>query len=390
MKKIMSICFISPRYPTEKNPVHTFIDQLICEIADNGIECNVISPYSITDRIVNKSELVPEIRERLTQKGNKFTIYSPRYISLSHSVLGIKTEKLTYKSFRSVVFKEYKRRNLNADAIYGHFIFPQGMCASDLGKKLGIPSFLGYGESSIAEYLDMDKAILSEKLNNLSGVIAVSNDNKRELLDTGFINKDIPIGVFPNAIDNDKFYKMDKAIIRKELGFNKDDFIVVFTGHFIHRKGSRRLSDAINSIDNVHSIFIGKGEEEPDCKNILFKGTLPHDQVCKYLNAADVFVLPTLAEGCCNAIIEAMACGLPIVSSDKPFNDDILNKLNSIRINSCSVDEIIEAVQYLKDNPEARKKMSYASSEKAGTLRIEKRAKRIIEFIQVYGNKSVI
>ena len=98
-------------------------------------------------------------------------------------------------------------------------------------------------------------------------------------------------------------------------------------------------------------------------------------------------MLPTLAEGCCNAIIEAMACGLPIISSDLQFNDDILNEKNSIRIDSNNIDQIADAIRYLKDNPKVRETMSAASLEKAKELDIKNRAKKIIQFIRENGDK---
>lgn len=98
---------------------------------------------------------------------------------------------------------------------------------------------------------------------------------------------------------------------------------------------------------------------------------------------ADVFVLPTLAEGCCNAIIEAMACGLPIISSDLPFNDDILDDACSIRINPKSVNEIANAIQLLCGNPNLQNQMSKASLDKAASLTIENRAKKIVDFMNV-------
>ena len=76
------------------------------------------------------------------------------------------------------------------------------------------------------------------------------------------------------------------------------------------------------------------------------------------MNAADVFVLPTLAEGCCNAILEAMACGLPIISSNLPFNWDILNDKNSILIDPNNINQIADAIQRLRDSPKLRSEMS--------------------------------
>ena len=88
---------------------------------------------------------------------------------------------------------------------------------------------------------------------------------------------------------------------------------------------------------------------QPDCEGILFKGKLPHEEIPLYLNTADVFVLPSLAEGCSNSIVEAMACGLPVISSDLSFNYDILNADNSILVNPNDVGEISAAIKKLMD-----------------------------------------
>ena len=73
----------------------------------------------------------------------------------------------------------------------------------------------------------------------------------------------------------------------------------------------------INLNDNsIKAFFIGTGNEMPDYNEVLFQGRVKHDLLPDYLNCADVFVLPTSSEGCSNAIIEAMACGLPVCAND--------------------------------------------------------------------------
>lgn len=139
--------------------------------------------------------------------------------------------------------------------------------------------------------------------------------------------------------------------------------------------------------ESIKSIFIGskisdqKIDYSPNCPGIVFCGKLPHEKIPIYLNCADVFVLPTLAEGCSNSIAEAMACGLPIISSDLDFNHDILDETNSILINPLDVTAIAGSIRFLKDNPIKRHKMSLASLRKAKELDLATRAVKILNFM---------
>ena len=101
-----------------------------------------------------------------------------------------------------------------------------------------------------------------------------------------------------------------------------------------------------------------------------------------YLNSSDVFCLPTYAEGCCNAIIEAMACGLPIVSSDLPFNYDVLNSQSALLVNPSDIKAIADAIYLLMQNEELRKELSEASVARVKLLSIKQRAENVMSFIE--------
>lgn len=377
------ICFILDWYPTPTNNGCIFAKHLICAIADQGFDCVVIAP-----RIKNaQTENVPYERNEKTETGSLIRIFTPTYLHLSSRK---QTMKLSMNNHFKAVMKVIKKENLRPDVVYGHFIYQCGLTAARVGKELGLPSYCACGENSLRLMpgnepytTGMKYAGWKEILSGLTGIISVSSYNKELLLKNGFYDDDQRIAVFPNGFDSRKFYPMDKAEARRLLGFPEDQFIIAFTGAFSERKGIDKLNSALKSCDDVYPIFLGDGELRPDCKNILFCGKVSNDQVVLYLNAADVFVLPTKGEGCCNAIIEALACGLPIISSDLAFNDDVLNENNSIRIDVEDEQQIAEAIKTLKMDTNKREMLVQGSVDSSESLSINERAKNILKFMRL-------
>ena len=377
------ICFILDWYPTPTNSGCIFAKHLICAIADQGFDCVVIAP-----RIKNaQKENVPYERNETTENGSPIRIYTPTYLHLSSRK---QVMKLSMNNHFKAVMKVIKNEKLHPDAVYGHFIYQCGLTSARVGKKLGIPSYCACGENSTRLIpgnepysTGMNYSGWKEILSELTGIISVSSYNKELLLKNGFYDDAQRIAVFPNGFDSRKFYPMDKTEARKKLGFPADRFIIAFTGAFTERKGIDKLNNALKHCDDVCSVFLGDGECKPDCQNILFCGKVANDKVALYLNAADVFVLPTKGEGCCNAIVEALACGLPVISSDLAFNDDILNDENSIRVNVEDERQIADAIIRLKEDTELKTKLSQGAVAFSETLDIVERAKNILTFMRL-------
>ena len=85
--------------------------------------------------------------------------------------------------------------------------------------------------------------------------------------------------------------------------------------------------------------------------------------------------------------MEAVACGLPIVSSDLPFNYDILDETNALLVDPTDVDALAAAIGKLRDDEGLRQKLSQGSSAKAKTLTLPQRAKKILEFFREMATK---
>lgn len=371
----MNICIIAPGYPDEKRSVFTFVKQLVDEMASQGHVCYVIAPYSVTH---NKRWNRKTTEHIDFPEGGKVVIYRPNIITLSTlKICGFEPSRWAFQRATNRVLNKLRGK---IDCIYGHF-WASALAGFRYAKKNNIPLFVATGESVIPQYMANNR--YSDFYEYVSGVICVSSKNLEESVLKGLTTRD-KCKVIPNAINPHVFRLLNKKECRRQLNIPMDAFVVISVGWFSERKGTKRISQAIDLIQDgsIYSIFIGKGTEEPTCDNILFKGPVPHDQIPIYLNASDVFVLPTLHEGCCNAVIEAMACGLPIISSDLSFNHDILNHKNSILINPTSIQEIRKGIEKIYNNEEYRDFLAKKSLESANSLTIKKRAMNIIEFIE--------
>lgn len=386
MNSINSLCVITTDYPSKGRPVYIFVEQLVNALVDKGISISVVAPQSITRSIIRHEEFLPVEAIYKTPSDNKYIVYRPHIFTFGDG------HEYLYKlanCYNRMSINKYIGKS-NPSILYAHF-WNNALLGLDFAISKEVPLFVACGEGDDA-IEDMMASLSSKKLFSLketvTGVISVSSENKRKCLGYHLSNSTNTI-VLPNAADMNLFYPRERnEKLRSILGVNPDDFLILFVGGFIKRKGCSILADAITKLNdhNIKVIFAGgawKGEDEdPNCEGIVYKGRIEHKDLPDYYAAADLFVLPTLKEGCSNAIIESLAMGVPVVSSVGAFNDDILDESNSIRINPQNVEEICSAIKKMKEDKSFYNRIKDVLVQRAANYSIQSRASKIISFIE--------
>ena len=383
MKK--KICFLAEGFPSKGRPSFVFVQQLVFALVDLGYDISVIAPQSLSHALVRREKLLPKCTVVKTNKGNKFHVYRPYDFSFGNHLRSFsrKLEMMRKRSLAKIL------DDIKPDILYGHFWHVANKM-TDYALTHNLPLFVACGEGdnaleNLVSSLSTDKK--AKLVRAVRGVISVSTENKRKCINFG-LAKELDIVVLPNCVDDTLFHPTDGENLREELKLQKEDFLIAFVGGFIERKGPDRVLAAIRKLKDEHIkvMFIGKhiggNFLNLDGKEVVYKGSLDHENLPLYLGASDAFVLPTLKEGCCNAIVEALACGVPVISSNRPFNDDILNKDNAILVDPESVDEIAKAIYTLKSEKETYcAKKEYVLSH-CHEYSIIERAKKISQFIE--------
>ena len=377
-EQMTHILIIADGYPSPGLPYSAFIANIAEEMTRQGNCVSVIAPQSLTKHWLRHVPLAPR---HFTQEveGKTIHIYRPYSITAGDGRFGGWT-----RWCNRIVTTLTARRLKTPDVVYAHFWLNAVMAMPYVSQKQ-LPLIVATGEDIIPmeQISHAKRAWLKE---HTKAVVCVSTKNKQESVAYG-LAEEKKCHVLPNAYNPQEFYPEDGSAMRKKLDIEDDDFVVAFCGRFNDRKGVFRVDAALKQLNDPHiqAIYIGSPmdncKDEPNYEHIAFKGQLPHNEIVHYLNAADVFVLPSVAEGCPNSVIESMACGLPIISSDLPFNDDILDEKNSIRVNPSDVHEIADAILRLKSDQEQCKRLAQGALTKANNLRLEERTKKILKII---------
>lgn len=379
-----NLVILANKYPNLIEPnVNVFTQQVAWALLDNEINITVICPNPLNYCKDNK--LLPYYSIESNESGKKLEIYRPRYFGLGQdrNFMQKLCVDITTKMYIKAVDSVLKKMCLDDTVILAEFICPSGVAASLLGKKYNINSYMQVGEATYQGDKKYGNIKLNKKLESLCGVIALSGYIRDYIINANIFEKN-KIIIIPSGYRKNRIYKRDKNIARDKFNLPRDKFIVGFCGSFDDRKGILRLEKAIDSIDDQNIVLAacGKGELMPTSKKLVWNGPINHEELGWFYSAIDVFAFPTFFEGCCTAIVEAIACGCPIITSDRSFNYEICDKNNSILIEPTDIEAMKNAILEIKNDKNRREEMSKSSLKKAKNLSLDIKAKKMIDFMK--------
>lgn len=334
----MKIAAISYSFPHASRPYNgMFVRNTLAAMADLGAEVMVIAPQ----------RYLLEKRMPFFSTYNRLKIYRPRFVSFGAlKAPGIDAYRMTLCSFEAAVRSVLRRTGFEPEAIYSHFLLPSGRAAARIAKHLGARSLCVLGESNpFVHEAHYAPDRLVDLYLQFDGLITNSTAAKEGLTDRYRLPAD-RITVVPNAVDTGRFHRKDPIECRKRLGLPADGQIVVFTGALIDRKGPLRVLEACRRLTpRPWMVFAGSGPQVPVDSHVLHCGPVSYESLADYLNASNVFALPTLEEGMSNAVLEAMACELPVVTSPIRSNVELLGPAYPFFCNPLDIDGIAGQIE---------------------------------------------
>jgi glycosyltransferase involved in cell wall biosynthesis len=275
-------------------------------------------------------------------------------------------EIMTYSLKANRFIKKLMKEN-EYDLCHAFFGIPCGAIAYLFRNKIPyIVSLRGSDVPGFNKRFSLQYVFLTPIIKRVwkgAGAVIANSEGLRELALKSSPNQEI--GVIRNGID----------ILAFEPHFETHDTLrVLCVSRLIERKGIRFLIEAIGMLknDRVELILVGEGNCEEELKElakdlevsdrVVFKGYMGHDRISDIYKESDLFVLPSLNEGMSNALLEAMASGLPVIVTDTGGTSELLDG-NGVLVPMGDSSAIAEAVRGLMGEQGARRRMGAKSRE---------------------------
>jgi glycosyltransferase involved in cell wall biosynthesis len=231
---------------------------------------------------------------------------------------------LMYRSLETRL-RRLLRDRFAFDLIDAHYFYPDGVAAALLGRSLGKPVVITARGTDVNLIPDhrLPGRWIRWAAERAAGIVAVSEALRARLIELGAPGDRIQ--VLRNGVDLELFAPCDPELARRQLALDVAGPIVLSAGWLIPRKGHDLVIQALQRLPEVTLVIVGDGPQAAALERLAaqlgvservrFLGAMPQERLAILYSAADALVLASSREGLPNVLLEALACGTPVVAT---------------------------------------------------------------------------
>jgi len=354
----------STLYPSSVRPGHgIFVESRLRHLVASGSAQSVVVapvPWFPSSRPwFGKYGIFARTPRREVHRG--IEVLHPRYPLLPK--IGMSTApfllaRACLSTLRNLIDEGY-----NFDVIDAHYFYPAGVAAALLGRQLGKPVVItarGSDITLIARHA-VPRRLIIWAARKAAAVIAVSGALGRSLEGLGI--EAGKVTTLRNGVDLEAFRPLDRKAERAHLGINGT--LLLSVGNLFELKGHDLVIRALEQLTDAALIVIGDGPERGRLQSLAretgvaprvrFMGAIPQVELPRYYSAADALVLASSREGWPNVLLEAMACGTPVVATRVGGIPEIVTSAAAgAQFEPRTVEALVSATRQLLASPPAR------------------------------------
>ena len=323
------ILLFSSLFPSSARPLHgIFVETRLRELLRHGgVQARVVAPvpwFWSTDK--RNGRYADYARTPLRETFNDLDVRHPRYATLPK--IGMTLAPFLLALGARAALREVQREGFDFDLIDAHYYYPDGVAAAMLAWWFGKPLVItarGTDVNLIPKHL-LPRLLIqwaSRRASASIGVSAALVERMRRLrVDATRLH------VMCNGVDPQRFQPQPMAQARAELGVTGAP-VVLCVGNLFEHKGQRLLLETFARLAGRHPqallLLVGDGPDREHLRQaaaragladrVRLAGAVPNGELPRWYSAADVLVLGSSREGWPNVLLEAMACGTPVVAS---------------------------------------------------------------------------
>ena len=354
----------SSLYPNSIQRRHgIFVETRLRHLIESGdVEAKVVAPvpwFPFTGK--NFGQYAEYAKVPKQESRHNINIFHPKYPVLPK--IGMNLSPISMAAASMPIISQLIRQGRDFDIIDAHYFYPDGVAAAFIAMKLGKPFVItarGTDINLISRYRIPGKMIL-RAAENAQKIIAVSSALKDRLSEIG-VNPE-KVVVLRNGVDPNLFMPSDREEERRNLGVSGP--LLVSVGNLVESKGHDLVIEALANLEGMTLIVIGEGPERKALEDLAtrlgvsdrvrFMGNLPQGELCNYYTAADALILASSREGWPNVLLEAMACGTPVVATDVGGTKEaVCSPEAGLLVRERTPESIADAVLELVSNPPSR------------------------------------